>query len=273
MASAGRPEEGLEYMRRARELDPLSPIVLTDLGRVLMTAGRFAQADSILASALELEPEYPPALDRLGERAMLAGDPQAVRAYGERYVAAIDTANSSLLGLAINIGDGPLAVRRLRDIMPTDSSRPPPDLRFDLVRVLFPLAQTDGDAAAAAFADAQIPHLRDTDPEYATALEGIAAALRGDRGGAEAADRRLRSMSPDDDEYWLFRVYIARALEDGSAAVALIDQNVSLERWLIEWRYTLEHGAHWAGMRDDPAIREFVDGPPPYVPLSEFLEP
>jgi TolB-like protein/Tfp pilus assembly protein PilF len=273
MSDAGHPEEGLRFMRRARELDPLSPIVLTDLGAVLMTAGHYAEADSVFASVLELEPEYPPALLRLRHRSKLAGDLAATRAYGERYVAATDTTGTYILNHALDVGDGPLAVGRLRRHLPADSSPLPPDLRFDLVRVAFPLAEAEGDAAAAGFLDIQAARLRDVDPALATTLEGVGAVFRGDDAAAEAADRRLRSPSPGDDPHWQLRVYLAAARGDGPAAVGLIARHETIERWQIEWRFAIAHEDAWAGLRDDSTVGEFVAGLPAYVPLADFLDP
>jgi Flp pilus assembly protein TadD len=53
---AGRVEEGLDEVRRAVRLDPLSPSVNTEYGRALFWAGRYAAAINQLRDAIALEP-------------------------------------------------------------------------------------------------------------------------------------------------------------------------------------------------------------------------
>jgi TolB-like protein/tetratricopeptide (TPR) repeat protein len=52
----GRLEEGLDEVRRAVELDPLSPYVNTEFGRALFWAGRYDEAIDQLRIAIALEP-------------------------------------------------------------------------------------------------------------------------------------------------------------------------------------------------------------------------
>jgi Flp pilus assembly protein TadD len=45
-------------MRRAEELDPLSPALCNDLGKILYSAGQREQAREEYRKALELNPNY-----------------------------------------------------------------------------------------------------------------------------------------------------------------------------------------------------------------------
>lgn len=58
LALTGRFDEALVEMRQAAELDPLSPIISTDVGVTLYLARRYDQAISQLARTLELYPDY-----------------------------------------------------------------------------------------------------------------------------------------------------------------------------------------------------------------------
>lgn len=57
----GQPELALPWLQRARELDPLSPIVIITEGEALEATGRFDDARAAYLKALEIEPEFPPA--------------------------------------------------------------------------------------------------------------------------------------------------------------------------------------------------------------------
>ena len=52
----GRFQEGLDEIRRAARLDPLSPYVITEFGRALLWAGHFDEAIDQLRKAIALEP-------------------------------------------------------------------------------------------------------------------------------------------------------------------------------------------------------------------------
>jgi TolB-like protein/DNA-binding winged helix-turn-helix (wHTH) protein/Tfp pilus assembly protein PilF len=58
LAVTGRFDEALVEMKRAAELDPLSPIISTDVGVTLYLARRYDQAIPHLARTLELYPDY-----------------------------------------------------------------------------------------------------------------------------------------------------------------------------------------------------------------------
>jgi TolB-like protein/DNA-binding winged helix-turn-helix (wHTH) protein/Tfp pilus assembly protein PilF len=58
LATTGRFDEALAEMKRAAELDPLSPIISSDVGATLFLARRYDQAISQLARTLELYPDF-----------------------------------------------------------------------------------------------------------------------------------------------------------------------------------------------------------------------
>jgi TolB-like protein/DNA-binding winged helix-turn-helix (wHTH) protein/Tfp pilus assembly protein PilF len=58
LAMAGRFEEALMEMKRATELDPLSPIISTDVGTTLYLARRYDEAIDQLTRTLEVYPDY-----------------------------------------------------------------------------------------------------------------------------------------------------------------------------------------------------------------------
>ena len=61
----GRTEESLKLLRRAKELDPLSPIINTQVGYPYYCARQYDAAIVEFKKALELEPNFAPALNYL----------------------------------------------------------------------------------------------------------------------------------------------------------------------------------------------------------------
>jgi Tfp pilus assembly protein PilF len=72
-----RFEEGRAELELARQLDPLSPIILTDLGLALLHQGRGEESRATLRQALDLEPALWRAHHDLGVAEILTGDPEA----------------------------------------------------------------------------------------------------------------------------------------------------------------------------------------------------
>ncbi len=66
LASIGRMEEGIRELERARELDPLSLIIKTNLGWLLRWAGRYSESEAALRQTLELDPDFVGALQEIG---------------------------------------------------------------------------------------------------------------------------------------------------------------------------------------------------------------
>ncbi len=63
---AGRPDEAVRLLEKARELDPLSPAINITLGEALGGLGRFEEAMALFEKALEIEPDYPGAYFLIG---------------------------------------------------------------------------------------------------------------------------------------------------------------------------------------------------------------
>lgn len=55
---AGRADEAIAEIRKAQELDPLSPVITTDLGKDLYLARRYEEAVVELRRALEIDPNF-----------------------------------------------------------------------------------------------------------------------------------------------------------------------------------------------------------------------
>ncbi len=58
LASRGRLDLAFEEMLRAREVDPLSSVVLTGLGRIHHFAGRYRQAIELFQQMLKADPRF-----------------------------------------------------------------------------------------------------------------------------------------------------------------------------------------------------------------------
>jgi eukaryotic-like serine/threonine-protein kinase len=73
LIATGATESALAEIRRAQELDPLSPIIQTSVGWLLHFARRYPEAIDALRQAVELDPNYVWAHVRLGEAYENAG--------------------------------------------------------------------------------------------------------------------------------------------------------------------------------------------------------
>ena len=69
----GRTEDSLKALRRAKELDPLSPIINTQVGYPYFCARQYDAAIIEFKKALELEPNFAPALNYLARSYELKG--------------------------------------------------------------------------------------------------------------------------------------------------------------------------------------------------------
>jgi adenylate cyclase len=61
----GRTDEAIAALGRAKELDPLSLVITVDEGRAYFFGGRFAEARSQCQRALDISPDFVPAIDCL----------------------------------------------------------------------------------------------------------------------------------------------------------------------------------------------------------------
>lgn len=67
LVGEGRVEEGLAHQGMAFELDPLSPVVNLNFGMSLRGLGRFDEAMSLFETAVQSDPDFPGAYERIGE--------------------------------------------------------------------------------------------------------------------------------------------------------------------------------------------------------------
>jgi DNA-binding winged helix-turn-helix (wHTH) protein/TolB-like protein/lipoprotein NlpI len=66
LVALGRNQEALQEVRRAQELDPVSLIINTEVGRVLYLTRHFAQAETEFRKVIDLDPQFARAHSRLG---------------------------------------------------------------------------------------------------------------------------------------------------------------------------------------------------------------
>jgi len=82
LTALGRLDEAIAEGKRAIELDPLSPVINTDLGQTLFMARRYDEAIAQLRKALEIDPTFYYAHYTLGMALQLKGDvPTAIAEY------------------------------------------------------------------------------------------------------------------------------------------------------------------------------------------------
>ncbi len=76
LAPQGRSGEAIEQMQQAQAIDPVSPVILTDLGWVHALAGHRREAAEAYNKALELDPDFLEAHDRLCQYYLINGPRQ-----------------------------------------------------------------------------------------------------------------------------------------------------------------------------------------------------
>jgi adenylate cyclase len=82
LAALGRLDEAIAEGKRAIELDPLSPVINTDLGQTLFMARRYDEAIAQVRKTLEIDPTFYYAHYTLGWALQLKGDvPAAIAEY------------------------------------------------------------------------------------------------------------------------------------------------------------------------------------------------
>ncbi|MGB5525590.1 MAG: tetratricopeptide repeat protein, partial [Gemmatimonadota bacterium] len=196
LGDRGHPESGIPYLETARELDPLSPIILTDLAETLDQAGRWQEADALLREVLELEPDFAPAFQALAFHAALDNDPDAALAYEKRFYEKTpdsdpDVRAQRLLFAQYLARDHAAVVETFRTVAPTDTSEVPTELRLVERVFLYSLRETAGTEAVEAYTAAQAELFPAADSVGRLELEGLAAALVGREPEARAALARI----------------------------------------------------------------------------------
>ncbi|HET9447318.1 MAG TPA: winged helix-turn-helix domain-containing protein [Steroidobacteraceae bacterium] len=270
-----RFDEALAVIDRARVVDPLRPKNHYGKGRMLADVGFFKEAESLYLRALEVAPDYHPALLRLGElRAEHGQFAEAVR-LGER-AAAIEPApwaSFVLAGFYLDIGDPDAARAVLAD--------QPEDLQWATVcmfegksdrvaAIVEPFVALEGvdpvedeffafalrDAAQGPGRSAQARAVLEARWERARARPPSAefwgtrlayAQLQLARGNRNEAQQLARAMLQINSRYVVHGIQYAKPyayvlLGDNDAAIRALEQNT--ERGHIRrWWYTFERAA------------------------------
>jgi eukaryotic-like serine/threonine-protein kinase len=102
LMSRGRIDQALHQVQAARELDPFSSVVSTNLGWVLIAAGRSAEAVDVLAEVLTRDPTYAQARMRLIDALAGAGRTEEAHAEAHLLVEHAGDWPPALIALAIN---------------------------------------------------------------------------------------------------------------------------------------------------------------------------
>ena len=72
--SFGQAEAAIPFLEKARELDPLSPVITITLGEAFHAVGKIQQAMKLYHKALEVKPDYPYAYSLIGLTYLDLGD-------------------------------------------------------------------------------------------------------------------------------------------------------------------------------------------------------
>ncbi|MCG8369515.1 MAG: tetratricopeptide repeat protein [Proteobacteria bacterium] len=71
----GDPGSAVPVLQKARQLDPLSPVIVLTLGEAYSTAGQLAEGLRLYRKALEIDPDYVAAFNYVGMGYLSLGDP------------------------------------------------------------------------------------------------------------------------------------------------------------------------------------------------------
>jgi TolB-like protein/Flp pilus assembly protein TadD len=187
----GRPDQALDYAQTAAKLDPLSAIIVANLGGVLDALGNFDEAAAVYRRALALDPSLPTptmflgmleayALDRFGD---------AVRLLEKAKV--LDLGNPepvwSLATLQLDMGADSEAARTLANAR----LRWPQSRSVTALAAFVHLSQGDLDAADRDARRTPEPHVNDMNPV------SLLAAVDLSRGDVRAALSRFAMAYPE----------------------------------------------------------------------------
>jgi TolB-like protein/Tfp pilus assembly protein PilF len=269
LSDRGHAESGIPYLEKARELDPLSPIILVDLGEAYDRAGRWYEADTLLASAMELEPEFPPALQGLVFHSIINGDAESALDYAFRLgTAREDTGSYHVLWTSLRLGKHEVVRSEFRKFAPADTATVPENLTGTLLPVLYALNEFEGPGSVRSLVTAQAPRrMAAGDSITAIAMRGYAAAVSGDDAAARSVLERLAAAEP---EAARMRVSIALALGDTETALNALEVWVEMASELpgtfqLMVRMNLERDPVFEPIRDTPRFRAIIDELGPFL--------
>jgi tetratricopeptide (TPR) repeat protein len=116
LAALGRFDEAIAEGKRALELDPLSPVINSDLGETLVHARRYDEAIAQLRKTLEIDPTFYFAHYNLGQALQLKGDlPGAIAEYTKAQQLR-DDARVLVAAAKAQLGDKEAAVQMLAEL-------------------------------------------------------------------------------------------------------------------------------------------------------------
>jgi TolB-like protein/Tfp pilus assembly protein PilF len=117
LAAVGRFDEAIAEGKRAIELDPLSPVINSDLGETLVHARRYDEAVAQLRKTVEIDPTFYFAHYNLGQTLQLKGDVPAAIAEYEKAQLLNDDARVLVAAAKAQLGDKDAAVRTLAELV------------------------------------------------------------------------------------------------------------------------------------------------------------